>query len=164
MSARTVIDGLEFSRAEDELQGQLPLASLNRLQDCLFDAEGRVDFLLKGGRDNQRRPMLCLEVHGVLHLQCQRCLQPLTYPLQIANRLLLVRPNEAFPAEADEPDAPDCIVAGAEMDVATLIEDEILLSLPLSPRHPDGACDGRAAALVTRRPPLPFEGLAALKK
>jgi uncharacterized protein len=86
MSARTVIDGLEFSRAEDELQGHLPLAGLDRLQDCLFDADGGIDFLLKGGRDRQRRLVLHLEVNGLLNLQCQRCLEALAYPLRIMNR------------------------------------------------------------------------------
>jgi uncharacterized protein len=164
MSARTVIDGLEFSRTEDELKGHLPLADLNRLRDCLFDAVGGVDFLLKGDRDRQRRFVLHLEVRGVLQLQCQRCLQALAYPLQITNTLLLVRPNEPFPVEADEPDAPDCIVAEADMDVATLIEDEILLSLPLSPRHPEGTCNRQTSAGSSGPAASPFASLASLRR
>ena len=164
MSARTVIDGLEFSQAEDELQGHLPLAGFGRLQDCLFDADGGIDFLLKGGRDRQRRPVLHLEVNGLLNLQCQRCLGALAYPLRIMNTLLLVSANETLPAEADEPDAPDCIITSVDMDVAALIEDEILLSLPLSSRHPDGACAARAGVPRIGNAASPFEGLAALRK
>lgn len=86
MSAQTVIDGLEFSRVQDELQRHLPLAGFGRLQDCLYDADGWIDFLLKGGRDRQRRPVLHLEVNGLLNLQCQRCLEVFAYPLRIMNR------------------------------------------------------------------------------
>lgn len=164
MSARTVIDGLEFSRAEDELQGHLPLAGLRRLQDCLFDADGGIDFRLRGGRGRQGRPVLRLEVTGLLNLQCQRCLESLAYPLRITSTLVLMRANETWPAEADEPDAEDCIAASGEMDVAALIEDEILLSLPLSPRHPNGECALRAGGPRIGGAASPFVRLAALKK
>jgi uncharacterized protein len=57
------------------------------------------------------------------------------------------------------------IEASPELDVAGLIEDEVLLSLPLSPRHAEGACESRLArgADADGRP-RPFAGLAALKR
>lgn len=112
MSARTVIDGLEFSRADKEMRGSLHAAELARLQDSLFDAEGQVDFLLKGGRDRRGRPTLYLEISGLLRLRCQRCMGPLRYPLYVANALLLVRADEPLPEETDAPDAPDCVRGG----------------------------------------------------
>jgi uncharacterized protein len=48
--------------------------------------------------------------------------------------------------------------------VATLIEDELLLSLPLSPRHADGACSAAGGDVPLRSEVLPFAQLAALKK
>ena len=89
---------------------------------------------------------------------------PLRFPLYIANTLLLVRADEPLPEETDAPDAPDWIVAGAAMDVATLIEDEILLELPFAPRHPVGTCGVRDDAGREGRAASPFAGLAALKK
>jgi uncharacterized protein len=163
MSARTVIDGLEFSRADKELRGSLQVAELNRLRDALFDMEGRVDFLLEGGRDQRDRPTLFLEISGLLRLRCQRCMGPLRYPLYVANTVLLVRADEPLPEE-DAPDAPDCIAAGAGMDVATLIEDEIVLDLPYAPRHPEGMCGLNDEAGQSRRAASPFAKLAALKK
>ena len=164
MSARTVIDGLEFCRADKEIRGNLQAASLARLQDSLFDAEGRVDFLLKGGRDQRGRPTVRLEVSGLLCLRCQRCMGPLRYPLYMANTLLLVRADEPLPEETGALDAPDCVVAGAAMDVATLIEDEILRDLPFAPRHTTGTCRLHEDAGREGRAASPFAGLAALKK
>lgn len=140
MSAQTVIDSLEFAGAGQELRGSLPVAGLTRLQDCLFDSDGRVEFAVRGGRDAERRPILTLEITGSLHLQCQRCLGSLDYPLRLSNRLLLVSKGEDLSVGAEDPDAPDCIEASPQLDVALLIEDEILLSLPFSPRHAEGAC------------------------
>lgn len=140
MSAQPVIDSLQFARAEQELRGSLPVTSLARLQDGLFDAMGSIEFVVRGGRDGKRRPILVLQVGGSLHLQCQRCLGLLDYPLRLSNLLRLVRQGENVGAEADDPDAADCIEANPELDVAVLIEDEILLSLPFAPRHTEDGC------------------------
>ena len=164
MSARTVIDGLEFSRADKEVRGSLRVAELARLQDSLFDAEGQVNFVLSGGCDRRGRPTLHLEISGLLRLRCQRCMGPLRYPLYLANTLLLMRADEPLPEETDALDAPDCVVAGMAMDAATLVEDEILLDLPFAPRHPLGACDVNDDAGRSKRAASPFAGLAALKK
>ena len=165
MSAQTVIDSLEFARAAQELRGRLPVTNLVRLQDCLVDADGSVDFVVKGGRDAERRPILALEISGLLHLQCQGCLGPLDYPLQLSNTLLLVRRGEDLGADADDPEAADCIEADPALDLAPLIEDEILLSLPFAPRHADGSCQSVLSAMRREgSAPAAFAKLAALKK
>lgn len=165
MSAQTVIDSLEFARAEQELRGSLPVTSLARLQDGLVDADGSIEFVIKGGRDGERRPILALEVSGSLHLQCQRCLGLLDHALRLSNTLRLVRKGENVGAEADDPDAADCIDASSELDVAALIEDEILLGLPFAPRHAEASC--RNLLSNVRRDAVRtsvFAKLAALKK
>lgn len=140
MSAQTVIDSLEFARAAQELRGSIPVTAMTRLQDCLSDSSGQVQFVVRGGRDDERRPILHVEITGGLRLQCQRCLGALGYPLHVSSTLLLVRPGEDLSENADDPEAPDCIEASPELDVAALIEDEILLSLPFAPRHEENTC------------------------
>ena len=166
MFAQTVIDSLEFAGAAQELRGGLPVASFARLQDCLFDSDGCVEFTVRGGRDAERRPMLTLEITGLLHLQCQRCLGSLDCPLQLSNRLLLVNQGEDLSAGAEDPDAPDCIEASSQLDVAVLIEDEILLSLPFSPRHAEGTCRSTLGGMRREagRPDSAFARLRALKR
>jgi uncharacterized protein len=166
MSAQTVIDSLEFARAGQELRGSLPVTRLTRLQDCLFDTDtdGDVQFAVRGGSDGERRPMLQVEISGTLHLQCQRCLEVLEYPLRLTNTLLLVRSGEDMSENADDPEAVDCIEASPEMNLAALIEDEILLSLPFAPRHADDRCQsafGRGEREAKKSPA--FAKLAGLK-
>ena len=146
MSAQTVIDSLEFARTAQELRGSIPVATMKRLEDCLSDNSGEVQFSVRGGRDDERRLILRVEIAGGLRLQCQRCLGTLEYPLRLSNTLLLVRPGEDLSANADDPEAPDCIEASAELNVAALIEDEILLSLPFAPRHEENACRSAVGA------------------
>lgn len=163
MSAQTVIDSLEFARARQELRGNLSVASLARLQDCLYDTAGSVEFAVTGGCDDEKRPILALDISGLLHLQCQRCLESMDYPLRLANTLLLVRPGENPDETVADPDAIDYVEASTEMDIAGLIEDEILLSLPFSPRHKEGECGNRAPGAETDKPGA-FARLAELKK
>lgn len=143
MSAPAVIDSVEFARSAQQLSGSLPALSLKRLDDVLYDAEGGVDYTLRGDQDARGRPLLRLRITGQLHLQCQRCLELLLHKIDIANTLLVVAPGAASPEVLDDPEAPDSVDASPELDVAALIEDEVLLSLPLALRHPEGMCAGR---------------------
>lgn len=164
MSEQTVIDSLEFARAEQEMRGSVPVTRLARLWDCLIDTDGEVQFVVRGSRDARSRPTLEVEISGVIHVQCQRCLGALDYPLCVTNRLLLLGEGENLGAEADDPEAADWIDANPEMDVAALIEDEILLSLPFAPRHTEDCCQ-RALDRNEReaKKPSAFAKLAVLK-
>jgi uncharacterized protein len=116
---------------------------------------------LSGGRNEEGKLYLLVEVAGELHLKCQRCLEPLAFPLDIESRILLVPPGAPWPDEGLEDDAADAIEALADQPVASLIEEEVLLALPVVPRHescalPAGSDQDRLAA-------SPFAALARLK-
>lgn len=164
MSAAAVIDSLEFARAGDELRGSVVGTGLRRLDDVLFDREGRLDYELRGSRDEHNRPQLELRIRGLLHLQCQRCLELLDYAVDIAATLRVVPRGAQLDDEADDPEGPDLLEADSELEVAGLIEEEVLLSLPLAPRHPEGACASRLPeAQRTEAASRAFAQLAALK-
>ena len=162
-SAQTVIDSLEFARVGQTLRGSLPLAGLTRLKDSLADAHGTVEFEVKGGHDARHRPTLMVAIHGMLHLQCQRCLEALDYPLRALNTLLLVAAGAAAAGELDEEDT-EWIEASRELDVATVVEDEILLGLPYAPKHPEGACRPHGTVVGEGAAASAFARLAALKR
>lgn len=163
MGAQAVIDSLEFARTEQTLRGSVPIAGLTRLQDSLFDALGTVEFVVQGGHDTRRRPVLTLDVAGVLHLRCQRCLDALDYPLRLANTLRLASLAEAASDHLDD-EVAEWIEASAELDVADLIEDEIILSLPFAPRHDEGRCRHGMSAAADSAGTSEFAKLAVLRK
>lgn len=137
-------DPFAFARAAGRHEGRIPLAALARLQDRLANNNGAISFVVRGGCDERERPMLELEIVGSLFLQCGRCLGELELPLAVNTRVLLAQPGVALGGDAD-PDAPEWIEAGRDLDVQDLIEDEIVLSLPLSVRHAQGKCSDKAA-------------------
>ena len=159
MSARASIDSVEFARAGDELSGSVPVAELARLTDVLFDADGAVQFVLKGGSDARQRPRLRLTVTGSIDLQCQRCLGKLVQPLSTQTNLLVLTGEAA--GDTGEIEDLDGVPAGPAIDVWSLVEDEVLLALPLAPRHAEGEC---SPAVKTTGDPVasPFAALARL--
>lgn len=160
---QTVVDSLEFARTGQTLRGSLPLAGFNRLKDSLADAPGTVEFEVRGGQDARQRPILTVAIVGMLRLQCQRCLEALDHPLHVVNTLLLVAGGETAARELDDEDI-EWIEASREFDLAVLVEDEILLSLPYAPRHEDEVCRLARTATTDSAGASAFAALGALKR
>jgi uncharacterized protein len=142
MSQRVVIDSLAFVRESGLLQGELPVAGLARVLDMLADTTGELSYRVQGrmstGAGTGRspgRPQLFLEVDGLLSICCQRCLEGIDYPVRIRSLLELVKDGEELTQEEIEDDSKDFLSAQKELDVVALIEDEIILDLPVAPRH-----------------------------
>jgi len=159
MSHQPVIDGLEFARAAARLQGAWPVAEFLRLHDALRSTAGTLRYELRGVPEEKGRPALRLKVEGALQLTCQRCLGALEFPLQLEVALQLAATQEEMDAAPLEADGPESIVAGKEMRVQALVEDEVLLAIPIAPRHE--ACAGKPAATEGRKQ-TPFAGLRGL--
>lgn len=160
---RTVIDSLEFARTGQAVRGSLPVAGLTRLQDSLHDTLGLVEFAVQGGHDSRGRPTLRLDVSGVLHLKCQRCLGQLDFPLRLISTLVLASAAEAAASGLDDEEI-EWIEASPALDVGSLAEDEIILCLPYSPRHAEKECPaGRTDPAGDASRPA-FAKLAALRR
>jgi DUF177 domain-containing protein len=161
MSHQPVIDGFEFASAGATQQGVWPLSDFPRLRDMLASEEGEVAYRVQGTRDGHGRPALQLHVEGKLQLRCQRCLEPLLLEVDADDLLVLAATLSEIHAEPADAFAPDRIVAGKEMPLRDLIEDELILAVPYAPRHE--SCATRAAA-EEGRGASPFAGLRGLMR
>ncbi len=163
MFARHFIDSVEFARTGKELRGESPVAEMPRLQDMLVTPEGLVSFVLRGLHDKDGNPTLELALDGWCQLRCQRCLQSLAYPIKMVVRLKLVAEEPAGEHLVEgEDEEVDSILADSHLDVLALIEDEVLLGLPLAPKHEFGTCKA-AVESASREEQSPFAVLRALK-
>jgi len=139
MSELTVIDGFEFARMGRSLIGKIDVSRMDRLTDLLYSRSGQVDYALTGEVDAKGDYLLHLALGGMLHLRCQRCLEDIEYPLELKAGLKLVKEESDLPDIEEEDPEVDSIVVRDRMEILPLIEDEILLDLPFSPRH--AACE-----------------------
>ena len=110
-------------------------------------------------RDEHGRPGLRLKVSGTLTLRCQRCLEPMAFEVQTDEMLGLAATLAEIHDEPADAHGPDRVVAGKEMALRELIEDELILALPYAPRH-DSCTAGRAGDREEKI--LPFAGLRGL--
>ncbi|MCX7143958.1 MAG: DUF177 domain-containing protein [Proteobacteria bacterium] len=151
------IDGLAFARSAATLQGRLGLESLPRLAQSGCSASV-LDFVLKGEINERGRPGLRLVVDGSVRLECQRCLDSLDLPLHLVAELQFAASDEEIGAADDDAER---ILAGREMSITALVEDEVLLALPMVPKHErcGAAMNVESGAQVSA-----FQALAALKK
>lgn len=139
VAVHRIEDPFEFARTSGRQAGEVALGMMSRLADRLARQDGAVSFEVSGKRDQLQRPMLELKVAGSLQLQCGRCLGPLQYRLELRSRVLLAKPGEV-PQDDDDPETPEWIEAGRDLDLVELVEEEILLGLPLSVRHDREEC------------------------
>jgi uncharacterized protein len=135
MPEQALIDGLKFAREARRLVGELALAAMPRLEDSVFEPAGRVQYALTGTTDRYGQPIIEVSVRGTVPLQCQRCLERLDYVLDRTSRLALVVPGAQLPDVAEEDPDTEAIAAAEVANVADLIEQEVLLGLPLVPVH-----------------------------
>lgn len=138
MSEQAVSDPYQFARGRNSLEGDLTLASLLRVSESLANSDGVLHYRLSGFLDEQGQPGLRCEVQASLQLVCQRCLEPMTFPLRLDNRLLF-EPQTATNEVDDDCESPDRIKVYPDMPVALIVEEEILLALPMAARHAE-AC------------------------
>jgi uncharacterized protein len=131
MSQAEVIDGLQFARAALERRGVVGMERLPRLVQLQCSTEG-LEYHVRGGRADNGKPCLRLSVIGSLQLLCQRCLDPIRVPIAIDAELRLAESAREI-AEAE--DDIDRVLASPRMEIAGLVEDEVILALPMAPRH-----------------------------
>ncbi|WP_114689388.1 YceD family protein [Polynucleobacter necessarius] len=82
---------------------------------------------------------------GWLHLICQRCLQDCAVDLTEKRRFILVATEEEADAYPPEDEEQEPLVVSQHFNLLETIEDEVLLSLPLIPKHPEGFCESYAS-------------------
>ncbi len=170
------LDIKAFAQAGARLQGEGQLAGWPRLQgeQCAAPgvASGPVRWQLQGRMvpvtGGAAQVGLVLQAEVALAMQCQRCLTPVLAQLAAERDFLFVA-DEATAEALDEESDADVLVISRDFDALSLVEDELILSLPLVPRHE--ACPRQLPSQVAdegfeeaSERPNPFAALAALKK
>ncbi len=167
------LDVAAFAEAAGELRGLLPLPELPRLAEMAHSEAGLANeaaasWEVRGewrkAASGPAQIWLHLNVRARLQLVCQRCLEPVAAALD-AQRSFRFVDGEAAAAELDAQCEDDVLALTRELDLHELVEDELLLCLPLVPKHeqcPQPLPEASGEAGPER--PNPFAALAALKR
>ena len=164
MADRVAIDSVAFARNASELRAAVPVADMPHLRDVLYDQSGHVSYTLAGAVNKDGIASLQLAISAGLMLTCQRCLGPVPLQLQSLRSFELVPQGEDLGDPSEEPDEMERIHADPALDVGTLIEDEVILCLPMIARHEPGKCSPPVIAGAEDESKLPFSSLAVLRR
>ncbi len=150
-------------------EGTLPIAGFERLRGLLADDTGDANYRLEFARSELGGASLLLDVSASLTLACQRTLEPFVHPVDLHARLGLIahEREEAALAPGYE---PLLIESDGRIDPVAVIEDELVLAVPLVPVSPEsewpeqGRASGPEAMPDEENRPNPFAVLRELKK
>ncbi len=151
------------------LQGWISLKQLDRVQDYLLDSSGEVKVKLRFDKDEIGVRFIAGSIQAAVLMECQRCLQPARIELTSDFKLGIVFNEDA---EKNLPGYYDpLLLSESELDLWQMVEEELILCLPISATHPKGECglvDGYSDSAEQdegsqEQVPNPFQVLQQLK-
>ena len=175
VAAPNNVDIRALAQANGQIAGCEPLLACRRLvaevlpEGAQAELVWSASFETRADATGTMQPWMHLMVTLNLCLTCQRCMGAVDVPVVVDRWFRFVNSEEVAELE-DEAAEEDLLVLEKQFKLHDLIEDEVLMAMPLVPRHE--VCPGNVklsvvdpdfeAAQAVR--PKPFEALAALKK
>jgi len=168
------LDIAAFAALGGDLGGEIAVAAMARLAAATLppaDGSSRPDVQWRATGERLPlagagvRPSLLVSAAADVTLECQRCLRPMRVALRAERRIFFVEGEDAAAALDAESD-DDVLALTPALDLPELVEDELLLALPLVPRH-DVCPEPLPRALRDEADAAedhPFAALAALKQ
>jgi uncharacterized protein len=163
MTEELLIHPERISDKPQVFEGPVDIEEFPRLEESLATPETNLRYKVTAVLDRQRRKVVSCIIEGFVFLTCQTTLEAFRHEISIDERLVLVDDESGLPPIEEESDAEDYLVADGPVDVLDLVEDAILLALPMVPRKP-GIGDAHVEVKDEGGRESPFAALASLKK
>ncbi|WP_066568175.1 DUF177 domain-containing protein [Snodgrassella sp. CFCC 13594] len=159
-----LIDTAAFTQGRQIVSGNISLAQLDERvwsHELLANRDDEIRYRINGGIDRWQRPFFDIDIEGVVQLVCQRCLKPVSHTLHDQTQVVLFANEQQLDEAMTADDAPEGILWMPEINLKTLVEDQLLMAIPFAPRHDD--CDNALLTRANQDQANPFAQLAGLK-
>ena len=157
-----LLDPSRISSRPLVFRGTFVPADLERLEGSIADERGELRYEVAAVLDRQRRKTVSCIIEGFVFLICQNSLEAFRHEISVNDRLVLVDDESGLPSVEEEDESEDYVVADEPLDIRDLVEDAVLLSLPMVPRKPGLDEPVKGGQELPRQ--SPFAALAVLKK
>lgn len=115
------------------LEGLITSDRLSRLSDSVIAIEKSFDVILKFGRNLSGKTQIVVKINGSVVVQCQRCLDNMNLPITVDTILTVVAHDDE--AKSSIAHQEPIIIQNDVLEIDTIVEDEILLVLPIVAKH-----------------------------
>lgn len=133
------LDPVRSAQKRLSYDGYLAISQLPRLAEMLLSQEGQIDVVFQCGIDEQGKYFLRGQLSGQVQLNCERCSTPMAQAIDSEFAYTPVQPDWDL-AELPEAYEPVTVDEQGEINLHQLLEDEVILALPIVPRHPEAEC------------------------
>jgi len=141
------VDPLRFAENAADLQGAIPLAKMERLAASLLNKEGDVNVQLKFGINKQKTRFIKGHIDALLDLQCQRCMCSFMVNIVSDFTYGIVTKDEEVKKLPENYDP--LIVKNDELFIHDMIEEELIINLPIVPMHDPEICNVSLPIMVS---------------
>ncbi len=132
------LDSRKLCNAHKQVKGTVSLSQLDGLRSYLASDAGDIEMTLQFQRDEMNRAVAVGQVQAnAIEVTCQRCLEPVQLMLQADINIVMVASDEqAAKIEKNTNHQLETWVVGdGQLNVAQLVDQELVLSLPLVSYH-----------------------------
>jgi len=137
------IDPIRLAKRGEYLAGQMDLRGMDRLLSMLVSGQGMLDVQLAFDIDDAGIRNIRGQIQTDVTVTCQRCLKPMDYALEADVMLGIIKHRD----QADK--LPDCyeplLIEMDEVSLRDIVEDELILAMPVTPMHDKDECQSIAA-------------------
>jgi uncharacterized protein len=132
------INAFRYCEKRLKINGLIKLSQLSRVKDSLLSDVGEVSVNLTFGIDEQHTKYMRGQLNTTVLLQCQRCMQP--FSCEIMSDFALGLVNTFDEANILDKQYEPVLLKEGELVLIEAIEDEIILNLPIIPKHKPQEC------------------------
>lgn len=140
MALPNLIDPRKLALQGMQLEGQVSSESLTRLASAVSSIEGPLEACIQFEVDEAGAKYAHGNLSIIVETTCQRCLDKLRLPLQATFAAEIIWSEDQ--ADNVAADRDPWLVGDKMASLIELLEDEILLALPLVNYHDVGKCTG----------------------
>lgn len=134
-----LLDPRKFAQKGVQLEGFIAVGDMPRLAGLLLNEEPELQAVLEFDMDDQRMRTIVGSAKGIVQVSCQRCLEAVDFSLEAELNLAIVWDEEKankLPKSIDP-----LILPEGTADIYSVIEDELLLSLPMVTYHKENCIE-----------------------
>ena len=137
------IDAVKLVNTNQQLNAKIDSKNLTRLKSAVTQCSDFVECEIEFHQDESKHRLMTGSINSQVSMICQRCLEEVDFSIQSRFQIGLVF-NDEQAAQLPRAYEPVELDSEGRLELWEVMEDEVLLALPILPTHAEGECEMKA--------------------